>query len=186
MSKKKKKNPLFKFLVLLEIRIPISFKANNIAFTLMFVSLRMYVSEEVQACICPEIFFRNLHLRTLPGRVGRMECTQDEAVRQTKSKAAFKVLSEFYACSVGVWDLLARSHSSMAPVSPQEAKCICAKLCHHCQFLRETLQNDGDSRQEERHQHLCKNGMKKGAWVGTTAVVQGGRHPGRCSQQPHA
>lgn len=74
-------------------------------------------------------------MRTLPGRIGRTECTQEEAVPQTKSKAAFTVLSEFYACSVGVWDRLAGSHSSMAPVSPQEAKCICAKLCHLVGFL---------------------------------------------------
>lgn len=68
-----------------------------------------------------------LHLRTLPGRLGRTKYIQDEAVWQTKSKAAFKVLSEFYAWSVGVWDQLAGSHSCMAPLSPEEAKCICAK-----------------------------------------------------------
>lgn len=52
--------------------------------------------------------------------------------RQTKSKAAFKVLVAFYAWAVGVWDQLAGSHSCMAPVSPQDTSQV--HLCHHASF----------------------------------------------------
>lgn len=71
------------------------------------------------------------------GKEGSGEIGKRDAGRgcpADKAKTAFKVLSELYAWSVGVWDQLAESHSCMAPVSPQEAKCIYAKLCHPPSF----------------------------------------------------